>query len=242
MLAFFALALLAQAQPAPPRDSAASEPSGRLSAPAAAVDARAQPAWPAQAARDLLPEEFPPSERARLDAELREYFAGEKREAWFWSGAGVLALGAGGALSAAQSDVAHGASYPLLDISVVQFGAALYLFWRTGDQVAQLSEQLEEHPCAFFAAEPTRMRRVNRGFSIYLPVEAATLVGGAAMAGVGATGKHDFLQGAGFGLVAQSVVMLVFDQFASARAQLYQQELDDAERRHAGQCALERVK
>jgi len=80
------------------------------------------------------------------------------------------------------------------------------------------------------------MRRVARGFSIYLPIEATTLVGGAAMAGFGATSRHDFLQGAGWGLVAQSVAMLIFDQFAAGRAVTWQHQLDEAARVEASHC------
>ncbi len=50
------------------------------------------------------------------------------------------------------------------------------------------------------------------------------------MAGFGSTSHHDFLQGAGWGLVAQSVAMLMFDQFAAARAVTWQHQLDEAAR------------
>lgn len=238
MFALLALALLAQAQPAvareaplPPAPAAAIDPSQTPSATSPAHDGETQP-------HELSTNAFPLGERTLLDAQMRSYFAGEKNEGWFWVGAGVSALAVGGGLSASQSNIANGASYPLLDISVVQFGAALYLFWRTGDQVSRLSDLLANHPCAFFAEEPARMKRVIRGFKIYLPVEATTLIGGAAMAGFGATGHHDFLQGAGWGLVAQSVVMLVFDQFAAARAETYERELRESAQQHISQCAL----
>ena len=81
------------------------------------------------------------------------------------------------------------------------------------------------------------MRRVARGFSIYLPIEATTLVGGAAMAGFGAAGRRGFLEGAGFGLAAQSVVMLVFDQFAAGRAVEYERAIREAASEHGHACA-----
>ncbi len=168
-----------------------------------------------------------PEHRA-LDAALRDYFAGEKQAAWAWLGVGLLAAGASSGLGAAPSDAAQGASFPLIDIAVIQLGGALWLLWHNDDQLARLQTQLADDPCAFFADEPARIRRAKLRYSIAIPIEATTLVGGAAMAGLGFTNKHDFVAGAGLGLVAQSLILIVFDQFAKGRADAYGAQLEHA--------------
>jgi len=224
MVALIAIALLAQALP--PAPAAAIDPS-------VAASAQAIPAMPG----DLSLAEFSSAERAVLDEKLRRYFDGEKREGFFWLGAGAAAAGFSTGAAVSSSDEAHGAIAPIAAIGLVQLGAAAVLFWRTDAQMARLSEMLVHRPCAFFAEEPARMQQVNRGFAIYPPIETVTLLGGAAMAGFGAAGKRGFLEGAGFGLVAQSVVMLVFDQFAAARAGTYERAIREAAMAHAGSCS-----
>lgn len=225
MLAVFAALLFAQAAPL---QSTLVNPSALPSAPAIALDpaARQDVSVNTRALGDAL-----------LEAQMRAYFASEKKAAWWWAGTGVTALLVGGALGGANTDASQGASYPLLDISVVQLAGAIYLFWTNGDRVVALSDQLANHRCQFLAEESARMRRLDLRLAIAQPIEALALVAGAGMAGWGATQDHKFLEGAGFGLIAQSVITLVFDQFASARSQTYSRALQAASRAHASECA-----
>ncbi len=80
------------------------------------------------------------------------------------------------------------------------------------------------------------MRRTKLRLEVAQPVEALALVAGAGMAGWGAAQDHKLLEGAGFGLIAQSVITLVFDQFAAARSQAYAGALADGARAHAREC------
>ena len=196
--ALLSIALLAQALPP---------------APAAALDPGAPSLTPQQAA---------------LDARMRTYFAGEKNEGWAWLGVSLAATGASAGLMAASGDAAHGASYPLVDVGLVQLAASIYLLVHTGTQIDDRAAQIRRDPCAFLDTETKRMHGVLTRLHIATLVEALALAGGAGMAGAGATEHRDFLQGAGWGLVAQSVTMLVFDGFAATRAEEYERDLKSA--------------
>lgn len=203
-----ALVLLAQLVP--------SQPAPAVNADSALV--------PSQADAPVKP---PAPTAALMDTELRTYFAGEKHEAYAWLGVGAAMAGGGTYFALREERFSHGLAIPMLAVSAIQLGAAAVLFYRTDEQVTALSAELAKDPRRYVGEEGGRMAKVNRGFDVYKWVELGCFGSGLVMSGVGGAINKDLLLGAGIGLVAQSVAMLLFDHFAEQRARLYDRQIQD---------------
>lgn len=168
-----------------------------------------------------------PASSETMRRQMHEYFDGEWTEAYFWLAGGVPALGTGLGFLAGGNQAFKGASAPLLLFGLIQTAAGVFLFGRTRGQVRALDALLDTDPRAYAQQESKRLEGVNRGFRWYKQVELAFLGLGAALTGNGVYPKNDLLLGIGIATMVEAVVMLVFDAFAGARAELY------AERVHA---------
>ncbi len=161
-----------------------------------------------------------------MRSQMHEYFDGEWTEAWFWLAGGVPALGTGIGLLAGGNQAFKGASAPMLLFGLIQTAAGIFLFGRTRGQVRSLDALLDADPHAYAVQEAKRMEGVNGGFRWYKPVELGFLGLGAVLTANGVYPKNDLLLGMGIMTMVEAVVMLVFDAFAGARAELYAERLN----------------
>jgi hypothetical protein len=151
---------------------------------------------------------------------LIRYFAGEKASAWFWGGAGLVAVGLAIAVWRAVP-VYRAMAVPLLIFGVIQVGLAAGLALRTDGRVAKMQHQLTADPAAFRSAEITRIRGINTFFKIVECVELALIVTGAALALMNGRGPKPTLFAVGLGLLLAGASMLALDLAAERRSHIY---------------------
>ncbi|HZO16349.1 MAG TPA: hypothetical protein VFB62_23910 [Polyangiaceae bacterium] len=152
---------------------------------------------------------------------MERYFAGELDEAAVFTGLGGGAAFVGGSLIANGSDMALGASIPLLAVSAIQLGAGIVLLVRTGDQVRDLRAKARKNLAAYRAEELPRMARVNFWFDVYKGIEIGLALLGVAGMAYGQADDRPAVFGAGIGLTSQSLAMLSLDLVAEDRADRY---------------------
>lgn len=166
------------------------------------------------------------TQAVRLD--MHRYFSGEKNGGIWLMSVGAPAAVAGAGLlfySGPSGEFSRGMGYPLLALGAVEFFGGLIFYLNTNRRVPRFDEQLRTQPAAFAAAELARIRRVNRELSFLTAVELTLMVASGTMAGVGALRGLDTLSGVGTGLLVQSTVLFIYDQFAARRALRYTDSL-----------------
>lgn len=162
-----------------------------------------------------------------MDSKMKEYFAGEMSESYVWSGLGLAGVAAAVPLFVADDSIGRPASVPIFVLGLVQLALGIGLYVRTPGQVERLSAQLKSDPAGYAAAERKRMRGVNRGFSIYRPVELGILTVGLGLVAGGGLGRSDTAIGVGLGLIVESLLFLVLDHYADDRGAWYEAVLRD---------------
>ena len=162
-----------------------------------------------------------------MDAQMRDYFAGEFAESYAWAGLGLAGLAASIPLFVQDGSVGRPASVPIFCFSLVQLALGIGLYVRTPGQVERLSKQLAADPEAYAAAERKRMAGVNRGFQIYRPVELGILAIGLGLVAGGGVGRSDTVIGVGLGLILESLLFLALDHYADERGAHYEKSLLD---------------
>ncbi len=163
---------------------------------------------------------------ARMTADMERYFEGERRAGYVALGVGLAAAGGGVWLITRDDPRARGASWPILAVAAGEIGAGIVLLVRTGGQIDDRRAQIATDPGKFRSSERTRMARVARTFTGLKYAEISLMLGGIATAYLGQRGGHLRLQGAGLGLAAQALAVLMFDLEASSRADEYRVALD----------------
>jgi hypothetical protein len=168
----------------------------------------------------------PTIDRARMAADMRTYFGGEKGAGPLFFGAGLTGVGGGTLMALKGSDIVQGVGFPLIGIGLVQGIVGATLLLRTDEQVAELDAQLATDPAAFKRDESKRIDGVKTSLYALMILESVLIMGGAATAVVAAQKNCcRTLQGVGLGLAAQSAVTLMLDLFALARAREYADSL-----------------
>lgn len=166
------------------------------------------------------------TQAVRLD--MHRYFGGERNGGiWLMSvGAPAAVAGAGLLFYAGQpGEFSRGLGYPLLAFGAVELFGGLIFYLNTNRRLPRFDQELRTRPAAFAAAELKRIQRVNRELSFLTAVELTVMVAGGTMAGVGALRGLDTLSGVGTGLLIQSAVLFIYDQFAARRALRYTDSL-----------------
>jgi hypothetical protein len=194
-------------------DAAADEDDARRVVGDSAADEVGAPVGP--------PSRFDDAATASMRRSMHAYFAGETREAWAFGGAGVLTLGGGGAMFAADDGLYRGAAFPLVIVGAVELAAGIVLLARTDAQVAEFDRRLDADKRALLSLEAPRMERVQKEFGLLAVAELALIVAGLGVASYGGARGDHTLSGIGGGVALQSAAMLTFDAHASARADTY---------------------
>jgi hypothetical protein len=174
----------------------------------------------------LIAQEKPAFGRDAMRESMRSYFDQEKNAALIgMGGAGVA--GGTGAYLVRQGDMSKGIGYSLIGIGAIGLvvGGSVYL--RTDSQLEKLEKQLDTTPTEYKTFEGARMQRVITQFTILKISEISILVGGITTTVIGATQKSDLTTGIGIGLAIDAVLLLFFDYFADARAQVYMKQITD---------------
>ena len=150
---------------------------------------------------------------------LREYFSGEKAEA-FW----ILATGSASLVAAlmlwvcVREPFARGLALGLLLVAALGVTVGSTVYFRSDAQSQRLAELHEVDPARFAAEEGPRMRKVVASFGHYRIGYAVAVL--AALALVFAAGRP-FQHGLAVGLLLLAATGLTVDFFAERRAVTY---------------------
>jgi len=164
-------------------------------------------------------------DRARTQAAMEDYFAGEKRGGLTLVGFGAAGLLAGGLMVRSSNLTLRGASYPLLGVGVLHLAAGIFVYVSSANRIDTFTGEIESDPTAFVARERPRMRGVSTQFTVLKIVEIVLIAGGLTMAGIGHRTDRPRLKGAGLAIAAEMGLTLGFDIFAARRAHSYRDEL-----------------
>jgi hypothetical protein len=164
-------------------------------------------------------------DRARTQAAMEDYFAGEQRGGYVLLGMGLGGMVAGGLLYRSSNATAKGASYPLLGVGLLHAAAGVYIKLASANRVDDYTDQIAKDPQAFVTAERARMSGVSTQLTALKVVEVVLIAGGLTMAGIGHRTDRPRLKGAGLALAFEASLTLGFDIFAARRAHTYRDQL-----------------
>lgn len=152
---------------------------------------------------------------------LHTYFAAERQGGLVAALLGIASFAFSGWL-ASTSSAFRAMIAPLALIGLIQLGIGVTLWVRTPAQVSTLVAGISGEPAAARSArgaEIVRMERVMKSFVVIKAVEILLIAVGAAL--IFLVRQRGWAVGLGMGLLVQAAVMLVFDVFAEARAEIY---------------------
>jgi hypothetical protein len=164
-------------------------------------------------------------EAALARGEMHRYFDGERTGGIWLMSAGAPAVALGTGLLFQGNDFARGLAYTELAMGAVEFIGGLVFYLNTRSRIPRFDRQLSTHPVAFRDGELARIRRVNRDMRLLESVEVALFLAGGAMTGAAALREQDLLAGIGTGLMLNSAILFLYDQFAARRALRYTESL-----------------
>lgn len=151
---------------------------------------------------------------------IQTYFQAEKQAGQTALAIGILACSVGGAiLLKAGAPFYTGLALPLVLVGIAQVIVGATLTRRSEAQATDLEKLLESSPSEFQQTEQPRMEKVMRSFLIFKWAEIAGAVTGLAM--ILLNSELNFSKGLGAGLLAQSLILFVFDYFAEKRGRAY---------------------
>jgi hypothetical protein len=151
---------------------------------------------------------------------IPSYFQAEKTGGQTALAIGILSCTvAGGIFLSAGAPFYTGLAIPLVLFGIVEVMVGASLTRRSDLQAMDLEKLLAESPAEFKKTESSRMAGVMRRFTMFKKAEMACAVIGLAL--ILANQEAGFLKGLGAGLLAQGMILLIFDGFAERRGEAY---------------------
>ena len=165
---------------------------------------------------------------ATTQAAMETYFEGEQRGGYVLIGMGAAGLASGAWLYTRDSQVARGASYPLLGVGVAHVAAGIFVNLASRRRVDTFTDEIAADHDGFVARERPRMAGVSRTFTGLKIAEVILIAGGLGTAAFAWRADRPRLEGAGLAVAAEAALTLGFDIFAARRATRYRDALADA--------------
>lgn len=159
--------------------------------------------------------------REQMQADMRTYFDGERRGGLWLLAVSSASIAVGGGVLLADSDFARGMSIPLLTLGTAELIGSIAFYRNSLRRVPRFTAQIDQDPIGYQTTELRRMRRVQREMHMLEVIELSFLMAGGAMTAIGTLQGQDLVAGIGSGLMTQAVVLLLYDQLASRRADRY---------------------
>lgn len=156
-----------------------------------------------------------------IDADLRDYYGGERTSAYVVIGIGVPAAVAGGILAAQSTDFGRGLGWPMLTMGAIEAVGAVFYAVRVGDEIDHYESLLAKDPADYRAKELDHIDGTTSRFVGYRLGELGLTLAGVGIATYGFAANRDAWKGAGIGVGGMALPFLVIDTINNGRAQRY---------------------
>lgn len=163
----------------------------------------------------------PSPSRAAIGDDLRSYYAGERASAYVVGGLGLAAIGGGSVLVTRGTDFARGLGWSLLAIGTVDVIGAVFYAFQVAAQVDRYESLLAHDPVEYRHVEGDHITATTSRFVGYKLGELGLVLTGAGIATYGFASNRDAWKGAGIGVAAMALPVLVIDTINGARAARY---------------------
>lgn len=172
--------------------------------------------------------DLPPAavSRTAIAGDLRGYYVGERTSAYVLMAFGAASVGAGSVLVTRDTDFARGFGWPLLTLGALETLGAVFYAFQVGAEIRQYEGLLARDPAGFHRQETDHIHGTTARFIAYRLVELGLVIAGGGIATYGFAADRDVWKGAGLGLAAVSLPLLVIDSVNNARAGAYQSQVE----------------
>jgi hypothetical protein len=160
-----------------------------------------------------------------IDADLRDYYGGERASAYVVIGIGVPAAVAGGVLAAQSGDFERGLGWPMLTMGALEAVGAVFYAVRVTDEIDHYESLLARDPADYRAKELDHIDGTTSRFVGYRLAELGLTLAGIGIASYGFASNRDAWKGVGIGVGGMALPFLVIDTINNGRAQRYHDRL-----------------
>jgi hypothetical protein len=183
-------------------------------------------AIPSGSARAAEPEAPEVIDSTTIESDLHSYYGGERSSAYIAAGLGAASAGVGGVLVTRDSDFARGMGWPLLGLGAIELIGGIGYAISVNAEIDHYAELLHRDPVAFQREEVAHIRGTTSRFVFYRLTEFAFLAAGTGIAIYGFASDKDAWKGAGIGIAAFALPLVVIDTINDARAHRYLRDLE----------------
>ena len=166
---------------------------------------------------------------AEAKATMRDYLDGEKTGGYVLLGLGIGGIATGTFFVKADCPVRRGMSYPLLAFGALQVAAGVYIGMVSDNRIRDFGVEIDRDGQQWTERERDRMDGVQTQFTALKLVEVGLIAGGTGLAYYGYRRGWGRVEGAGIGIAIEAAATLVFDLWASRRADHYRDKLGGLE-------------
>lgn len=157
-----------------------------------------------------------------IDADVTDYYDGERNSAYVAGSLGAAGVGAGAWLLTRKTDFGRGAGYPLLALGALEVIGGLSYAITVGKSKSHWLDTLAHDPAAFQREESEHIHGTTSRFWIYRTIEIAITTAGLAAGSYGFAAKNDTWKGIGVALFAVGLPLVIIDTINNGRAQRYE--------------------
>jgi hypothetical protein len=157
---------------------------------------------------------------------MRDYLDGEKVGGYVLVGMGVAGITTGTLFRTAHCPVRRGMSYPLITAGALHVIAGVYIGMASDKRIDDFGTEIARDGQAWTLRERERMDGVTSQLTVLKLVEVGLIAGGAGLAYWAYKKGRPKLEGVGAGIAIEAAATLVFDLWASHRANDYKDRVD----------------
>jgi len=167
-----------------------------------------------------------PVPQAEIRQDMRSYYGGERAAAYIIGALSLASAGGGAVLVTRDGDFERGLGWPLLALGGLEAIAAVFYGVQVGAEIRHYEDVLGRDPAAFRREESDHIHGTTSRFVFYRVTELALALGGAGVATYGFVANRDVWKGAGIGVFALALPLLLIDTVNNGRAARYQDRVD----------------
>ena len=150
---------------------------------------------------------------------IEKYFTDDRLQLGIGIIISIVSFGIAAFLFMTKRIVFTGMSYSIIPLTLVLFMVCVFLFIRTPKDMNRAITFYQTSPQKLKTAELPRMEKVLKNFNWIIRTEICIIFAGAIL--FVSFGKNDLVRGISIGMIAQALVLLIFDTIEVQRARVY---------------------